>query len=179
MFRRITSSHVVCIGLALASPTATTAEELVIAFTLDTPPYVTDQAKSGISVDVVREALKRKGHTYRVEQMPYGQLADAVARGVDAAATVIKTDGTYYSENYITFKNVAITKQTSGIQIHTIADLKDRSIVAWQNAYQDLGPSFRPCSRPTSTSRTGKSTARSPTRSSRSPCSGKARPKSS
>jgi polar amino acid transport system substrate-binding protein len=120
-------------------------QELVMAFQLDTPPYVMDEAKAGIEVDIVREALRLQDYTFTTCQMPYGQLADAIAtKGVDAAAAVIKReDGTYYSENYVTFKNVAITMKSSGIAIGTIADLKGKSIVSWEDAYEDLGPEFQ------------------------------------
>jgi polar amino acid transport system substrate-binding protein len=132
-------------GLVLLCATRLPAKELVIAFTLDTPPYVKDDAKSGISIDLVRAALKPKGYTFTVRQMPYGELADAVeTKGVDAAATVTESDnGTFYSKNYVAFHNVAITKKDAGIQLDTIADLKGKTIVAWQNAYEDLGPEFK------------------------------------
>ncbi len=127
------------------------AEELVIAFTLDTPPYVMDHARSGIEIDIVRGALLPQGYTFSVKQMPYGQLPRAVATdGVDAAATVIEADdGTFYSDNYITFHNAAITKRSSGLKLASIADLKGKSIVAWQNAYEDLGPEFAALFAPT------------------------------
>jgi polar amino acid transport system substrate-binding protein len=69
------------------------ARELVIAFSVDTPPYVVDHARSGIEIEILREALRPHGYTFAVRQMPYGELVDAVARtGVDAAATVIQRD---------------------------------------------------------------------------------------
>lgn len=145
MTRRITRCHALCAFLAVALAPQARADNLLIAFTLDTPPYVMDNARSGIEIDIVRAALKPKGYTFSVRQMPYGKLPDAIAKnGVDAAATVVKMDdGTYYSENYISFKNAAITKKSAGMKIDSIADLKGKSIVAWQNAYEDLGPEFQ------------------------------------
>lgn len=121
------------------------AKELVIAFSTDAPPYDMDGGKAGIEIDIVRAALKPSGYTFIAQQMPYGKLADAVRKhGVDAAATVTTEDnGTFYSDNYITFQNVAFTKKAAGLTIDTIADLKGKSIVAWQNAYEDLGPEFK------------------------------------
>ncbi|MEZ6072554.1 MAG: transporter substrate-binding domain-containing protein [Pirellulales bacterium] len=120
------------------------AEELEIAFTLDTPPFVMDDATRGIEIDIVRAALEPRGYTFSVRQMPYGELPTAVTKhGLDAAATVVRADdGTYYSDNYVTFRNAAITKRATGIEINSIADLKGKSILAWQNAYEDLGPEF-------------------------------------
>ncbi|NIP37847.1 MAG: hypothetical protein GWO07_02205 [Candidatus Dadabacteria bacterium] len=51
-------------------------------------------------------------------------------------------DGTFYSDYFIWFKNYAFTKKVAGISINSISDLKGLSIVAWQNAYKDLGPEF-------------------------------------
>lgn len=131
--------------LAFALAAQAPAEELVFAFTLDTPPYVMDEAKSGIEIDIVRAALHPMGYTFTVRQMPYGQLADAVVkRGVDAAVAVTEMDdGTYYSENCIAFKNVAITQKSAGLTVDSIADLKGKTILAWQNAYEDLGSEFQ------------------------------------
>jgi polar amino acid transport system substrate-binding protein len=121
------------------------AAELVIAFSLDDPPHVMDGAKAGIEIEIVRAALKETGYTFTTRQLPYGQLADAVVKGnVDAAATVIsRDDGTFYSDNYITFHNVAITKKSSGIELKAVAELKGRSILAWENAWEALGPEFQ------------------------------------
>ncbi len=134
---------VVCWSLAVVA--SSRGKELVVAFSLDAPPYIMDGGKAGIELQIVRRALKLKGYTVRVRQMPYGELADAVVtKGVDAAATVTPTDnGTYYSDDYITFRNAAITRKRSGLKIDTIADLQGKSIVAWQNAYEDLGPEFQ------------------------------------
>ena len=117
----------------------------MIAFTLDTPPYVMDKGTTGIELDIVRAALKPKGYTFTVRQMTYRELANAVnEKGVDAAATVTRSDnGTFYSENYIAFKNAAITKQSAGLKIKSVADLKGKSILAWENAYEDLGPVYQ------------------------------------
>lgn len=120
------------------------AKELVIAFSLDTPPYVMDEGTTGIEIDIVRAALAPQGYTFTVRQMPYGELADAVVQeGVDAAATVTKMDnGTFYSDEYITFHNAAITKRSAQLKIDSVDDLKGHTILAWENAYEDLGPKF-------------------------------------
>ncbi len=122
----------------------TQAKELVIGFTYDIPPYITKDAGGGMEIDIVRQALKVKGHTFSVKQYSYEQLDHVIKKdGLDAAACVQKSDdGTYYSDNFIWFKNYAFTKKGSGIKIDSISDLKGKSIVAWENAYEDLGPDF-------------------------------------
>jgi len=121
------------------------AGDLTIGFSLDTPPYVMDHACKGIEIEIVRAALELKGYSFKPKQMTYRELEDAVVKDkLDAAATVIeKDDGTYYSANYISFRNVAITRLSDAISIDTIADLPGKSIVAWEDAYQDLGPQYQ------------------------------------
>lgn len=135
---------VVAIGFGITWNAFAHAKEMVIAFSLDAPPYVMDEVKAGIEIDIVRAALGPKGYTFRVRQMPYGKLADAAEdTEIDAAATVTEADnGTFYSANYVTFHNAAISKQKSKLKIDSVADLKGKSIVAWENAYEDLGPEF-------------------------------------
>jgi len=120
------------------------AKELIIGFTYDIPPYIADNATSGLEIDIVRDALKYKGHTFKPQQFSYGELDYVVQqKGLDGAAAVQKTDdGTFYSENFIAFRNYAFTKKSAGITINSVADLKGKTIVAWQDAYKDLGPEF-------------------------------------
>lgn len=121
-------------------------KELTIAFGVDKPPFVFGREKRGLEIDIMREALKLKGHTVKIVHVPNRRLQIAIdTMGMDGVATVRETeDGTYYSENFITFENYAITKKQAGIVLKSVVDLgaKDLSIVAWQNAYRDLGPDF-------------------------------------
>lgn len=122
------------------------AKEINFAFSYDIPPFVMEKGTSGLEIEIVREALKHNGHTFTVLQCSYKRLQIAVKRmeSVDAAAAVRKTedDGTYYSDNFVLFKNYAITKKSSGITLNNISDLKGKRIVAWQNAHRDLGEEF-------------------------------------
>lgn len=120
------------------------AEELVIAFSYDIPPFVTDNGTSGMEIDIVREALQYKGYSFTTIQCSYKELEVAVIEnGIDAAAGVRETeDNTYYSDYFIYFKNFAISKKSTGILLDSIPDLKGRSIITWQNACHDLGPEF-------------------------------------
>lgn len=129
-------------------------KDLVIGLTYDIPPYIIDHASYGIEIDVIREALKYKGYSFKTKQYSYGQLTDVVTKvGLDGAGPVEKKDdGTYYSDYFIAFKNFAFTKKVSKLQINSIGDLKGKSIVAWQNAYRDLGPEFESLFSPNATS---------------------------
>lgn len=130
--------------LAIVLGSLLTAKEMVIAFTGDIPPYIQDNAQTGLEVEIVREALAVKGHEFNTVQYPYKVLETAVEKmGVDAAAGVReKEDSTYYSDFFIDFQNAAITKTGKNLTIKRIADLKGKTIVIWQNAWRDLGVEF-------------------------------------
>jgi polar amino acid transport system substrate-binding protein len=136
---------VIMIALIVTSMAQNRNKKLVIAFGMDKPPFVFDQEQRGLEIDIVREALKYKGYSFYVKHMPNNRLQVALLemKNIDGVATVRKKDdGTYYSDNYITFENLAITKKKSGLVINTIADLKGLRIVSWQKSYRDLGPEF-------------------------------------
>lgn len=120
------------------------AKELVIAFGIDKPPFVFGQEQRGLEIDILREALKYKGYTIKVVHAPNYKLQTAVKEmGVDGAATVREAnDGAFYSDNYIGFENYAVSKKRDRLKIDSVSDLKGKSLVAWENAYRDLGPQF-------------------------------------
>ena len=137
--------HSILCLLCIVFPAAElAAEELTIAVATDAPPYIMKQGTTGIDIDILHAALKPSGNTFKVKQMPYGDLAESLAEdGVDAAANVLKLDdGAFYSDNFIKYRNFAITKEAAGIKLESIADLKGKTIAAWDSAYEDLGPEY-------------------------------------
>jgi len=124
--------------------TGVDARDLVIAHGLDKPPFVFGSDMHGLEIDIVREALAYKGHSMQVVHVPNKRLQVAIqTAGVDGAATVREAhDGSYYSDDFITFENYAITRRSAGIRLDGVNDLKGHSVVAWQNAYRDLGSEF-------------------------------------
>ncbi len=139
------SGQILVFFMLLFSISNSYAKELLIAFTLDAPPFVINKGVDGIEVEVVREALKYTGHTFQVLQMSHKKFANNIKnRGTDATVNMLQSDdGSYYSDKYIKFNNFAFTRIGSGISIDKIADLKGKRIVAWGDAYQDLGPEFK------------------------------------
>jgi polar amino acid transport system substrate-binding protein len=117
--------------------------ELTIAITTDIAPYVMKGATAGLEVDMARQLLK--GYSLRFVQMPYSELQTAVReKGVDVSFGVQPTDDNVaYSANFITFVNVAISKKTDPVQIRGVADLANCPVLAWQNAYLELGSEFK------------------------------------
>jgi polar amino acid transport system substrate-binding protein len=128
-------------------------KKLVVAISLDIPPYVMQRATKGLEVDLVKRALK--GYSLQFVQMPYQDLQTAISQNKADVAVGVQPakDSVFYSGNFITFHNAAISKKTDGIKINRVADLKDHEVLTWQNAYLELGPEFKELFSPASPSR--------------------------
>lgn len=140
------------IGMILTFSAKIWSDELTIAFGQDKPPFVIGKTKTGLEIDIFREALEYKGHSMKVLHLPNRRLQRALIaeNEIDGVATVrqVPGDGLYYVEKFVYFQNYAITKARDGLEINKVADLIGLSVVAWQNAYRDLGPEFESAFQP-------------------------------
>lgn len=119
--------------------------QLRVAISVDIAPYVMQNGMSGIEVDIATQALP--GYQLIFIQMPYEKLQTAVAEDqADVALGVQKfkdEEGIFYSNDFIDFVNSAITKKSAGLKIENITNLADHKVLAWQDAYLELGPDFK------------------------------------
>ncbi|MBR7799551.1 substrate-binding periplasmic protein [Undibacterium fentianense] len=123
------------------------SEELKVAFAGDRPPYCfqKDGLIQGIEIDLLRAAMAQFGHTIKIVIVPKVRLQKALEeREVDAAATVQnnQNNGFYFSNTYLEFQNVAISRVRDKVIIRTIADLNNYPFVTWQEAWKNLGAEF-------------------------------------
>jgi len=137
--------------LACGASQAVAAEPtLKVAVQTDLPPYVTDGATAGLEIDLLRAALGDAKLSF--VQMPYAELQTAVKKkraGVAVAVQQLgKDDGVFYSREFVTFENAAITKVLTGMAIANVAELAGHEVLAWQDAYRELGPEFEKLYRP-------------------------------
>lgn len=117
--------------------------ELTTAISLDIPPYVMENATKGLEVDLMRRALADASLSFT--QMPYAELQTAVQQGgVDVSIGVRRSDdaGVHYSEPFITFENVAVSRKSDDLKIDTVDDLGDHKVLTWQGADRELGEAF-------------------------------------
>lgn len=123
------------------------AREITVGFADHSAPFVLPhQENPGISVELIREALKAAGHDIEPVFQSYERIKEEVRRGrLDAAAGAMpdERNDLYYSSPCIAFDNVAIVRKRDNIKIDTISDLPGHSIVAWQNAHDHLGGEFQ------------------------------------
>lgn len=133
------------------------ADDLTIAFGVDKPPFVYGKEDRGLEIDIVKTILENKGHTLKIKHFANSRLQDAInLHGVDGAASVRKADDDFfYSDNFITYENFVISKKKNNLSINKVSDLKGVNLLAWQNAYRDLGPEFEALFKPGSPDRGG------------------------
>ena len=115
-----------------------------IAFGKNKAPFVIQETGEGLEIDIFREALAFSGHTLSIVHVDNkGLLPALVSRRVDGIATERDPKNRFCEvEKFIEFDNVAISLNSRGLKINSVADLKAYTLVAWENAYQDLGAEF-------------------------------------
>lgn len=117
------------------SPGFLYADDLFVSFGDERPPYVINEAQSGIEIDIFRAALAYKQHSITPTSVSNnrGKVILKTIKEVDAVATVAKQEGEfYYVDDFVYFENVVVTKQKKALNIHQISDLAGLSIVTWQ-----------------------------------------------
>jgi polar amino acid transport system substrate-binding protein len=131
--------------MCLALPWGLThARELKIIFFQYTPPYVLEEG-GGIVVDIVSEALKASGHTVRPVYVPMGRGFELFAeQRVDGTAIIRENSGLVanYSDDFMQYHNRAFTLKSRQHRLATLEDLKDKTVVAFQNANKYLDDDF-------------------------------------
>lgn len=130
----------------VAAPMAAWAADVVVAVGRSLPPYVIAETWTGVEYEIVKEALALEGHAIQPRFMAYARVVKEMNAGlVDAAMTMRPDSGVRacYSDSHVTYRNVAITLARHDLTIRSVADLADKSVVAFQNASLYLGPEYR------------------------------------
>lgn len=135
----------VCILALGAPPSFSNPRELTLAVGLALPPYNIPETNSGMELDIVREALKIKGYDLKPKYVPFARVKRELGNHeVDGALTINVDSGikAFYSDEHLVCQNVVISLKKNGFTIHTINDLKDKSVLAFQDATLYLGKDF-------------------------------------
>jgi len=149
----------VLLSLLLLLGSLAQGRELRVIFNTDKPPFCfRDEhgVNTGIEVDLMRTLLAQMGHTLTVRSVPNNRrLVELMTRQADIAVTVSGNDDEqiFFSDDFITFVNVAISKKTHNISLRGIADLGNYTFVIWQRGWRDLGPEFEAIYKPDANNR--------------------------
>ena len=128
------------------------AQDLKIIFTKYTPPYVFEN-ETGIVVDIVRTALASSGHKIKPVYVPIGRGFKMFAdRQADGTTIIQESSGlqAYYTDDFMQYHNRAFALKSRNFDIKSVADLRGKSIISFQNASKSLGDEFRQIATPNS-----------------------------
>jgi len=132
------------VALCCASGGPARAAELTIIFSKYTPPYVFEDG-TGIVVEIVRTALESGGHKVKPVYVPIERGFKMFAeKQVDGTTIIQESSGlkAEYSDNFMQYHNRAFALKSRKLAIRGVADLGDKSVVAFQNANKYLGQDF-------------------------------------
>jgi len=94
-------------------------------FSRTTPPFVFKD-DSGITVDIFKEALRRRGHTVKPIFVNIARGVEMFKEGIVDANSLVQEDmgmDAFYSKDFIEYKNIVISRKNSNIEINSIKDI--------------------------------------------------------
>jgi polar amino acid transport system substrate-binding protein len=146
MLRRLIRHFSTLIALAAALPLPAAGCTLRAAVGLDKPPYVIEATHSGLELDIFSAAAQGVGCEVSYVHVPPTRGLQMIHNGDIDAILTVRSDASsegYYSEPYISYRNVALTLERRNIALESVADLRQYRVMAFQNAKLALGPAFR------------------------------------
>jgi polar amino acid transport system substrate-binding protein len=113
----------------------------------DSAPWAYRNAQgeiTGVDYDIVKAILQREGIEAEFELYSYSRLLKLFSeQKLDIASPVaVPYPGAFYSQPYFTVLDVVINKSNKTIKIKSLEDLAGKTIVAYQQASEVLGPDF-------------------------------------
>jgi len=133
-----------------------------IAAGYDRPPFMFGKtSKKGIELDLATQALTLAGYEVNdVEQMSFNRAGNILLKNknIDVSVNVakVKNSGLFYSDPFIAFDNVVITRKKDKRIINNEEDLLDKRVVAWEGANKALSQRFYALFKESAATRTNK-----------------------
>lgn len=118
------------------------AREISVVFPDNIPPW-TMPGDAGITVDIVKNALAFKHYQVKARYLPLKLLNQELKLQDDAHAQVESSGLTgFYSDPLMAFHTSLISLTPNSMIINNMGDLKNKRIVAFQNAAHLFGEDF-------------------------------------
>ncbi|MCI5144816.1 MAG: hypothetical protein D3923_04645 [Candidatus Electrothrix sp. AR3] len=118
------------------------SKELLIAFPANLPPWTLQGHDSGITVEIVRQALRLRGHQLKTKYLPLKQLNQTLDADAHAQVESLYMRG-YFSTKITEFHTSLISLKPRAVRVHSVEDLKDKKIITFENASALFGPAFQ------------------------------------
>jgi len=119
--------------------------EVHVGMGLPKPPYIMESGTAGLDYEIAKQALAAGGYQLVGHMLPQTRaLAMLRAGQLDGLLSITEGIGgqDYFSDNYITYQNVATTLTRRNLKLQQIEDLANYSVAAFQNASMVLGDRF-------------------------------------
>ncbi|MCJ8319142.1 MAG: transporter substrate-binding domain-containing protein [Colwellia sp.] len=132
----------------LISSTSVMAKQVLKIGVGNFPPFFIEKEQKGIFIEITNEIFKHLPE-YSVQYifMSNNRLLHEINSGkrIDAACNIFADSevNAYLSEPIFRYRDVAISKKSSGFIVNQISDLQDKSIAAYQGAKDLLGRQFK------------------------------------
>lgn len=137
---------VTCLGApSRALPAQQTVPEVLVGMGLPKPPYIMESGTAGLDYEIARAALAAGGYKLNALMLPQSRALAMLRTGqVDGLLSITEGIGgqDYFTDNYITYQNVAITLARRNLKLDQIEELSNYSVAAFQNASMVLGDRF-------------------------------------
>lgn len=123
------------------------AQALQVLVGMNKPPYIQIETADGYEIELLRALVKRMGATAEFTHVPNKRIQSLLQQNIGDMATLqpLKANepGLYYSCPYIRYQNVVVSLEVQQLSINSLSDLKNLSVLAFQNASAALGDEFR------------------------------------
>jgi len=131
--------------LVTTSVDAKKKANLTVLFGMSRPPFIMEDTKTGISINLFRKLSEKLGYSFKHVFSPNRRMNVELKNGsMDVVVEVQKgIVGAYYSDPFIGYRNFAVSRKKDQVKVESYTDLKGRSICAWQDAKNDLGNEFK------------------------------------
>lgn len=130
-----------------AIPMALATDPLVrVATRPNLPPYVQDEATSGIEVDVIKAVFAEAGMPVDFVQMDRVEMIKRFERGeIEGTLTqnVSATSHGCATKWYLVHQNVGFSILSKNLSLQSLPELANFPVVSFHNAKAFLGPAFR------------------------------------
>lgn len=145
---RITNNKYLLILLLIyglmPAPSYSKTLNIVVGFTR--PPYVIQETNSGYELELISQVTKLMGYDVDYIYVPYGRASQLLSNpDIDAVTTMTQeytSTKELLTDVYVTYHNTVVSMANSHVTIAKINDLKDISLIGFQNAQNLLGPEF-------------------------------------
>lgn len=114
---------------------------------MNKPPYVQIETSDGFELELLREIVLRMGYRAEFTNVPNKRIQTLLQQGIGDIATLQPMNNAqselFYSCPYIRYQNVVVSLEADALSIIQFNDLRNLSVLAFQNASQLLGEDYR------------------------------------